>query len=108
MLVSVTGLPSVGKSRLVTALARELAGAHVTVTSSGSAVRCQIDAGEPIVRVHAESDVDALMEGEMPLSYAADDADLVVRVDWEPPDRSVRRVVELLAARGRARSAVGA
>ena len=92
-LVLVTGLASPGKTRLVEALARRLRPAGIAV-QAGSA--CSTVRG---LHVHAETDLDSLIEGHLartPLHQA----DVVVRVDWEPVERSVTRVIEQLVTRG--------
>jgi hypothetical protein len=55
-----------------------------------------------VLRVHAETDLDAFVEGlvELDERRAARAADLVVPVDWEPLARSVARITEALIARG--------
>jgi hypothetical protein len=96
--VHVTGLASSGKERLLSALSRYLEPLGITVrmgpvsAPSGVATLC----------VHAETDIEALVEGgaaqETLLEQAR--ADVVVPVDWEPVDRSVQRVVDALIGRG--------
>jgi hypothetical protein len=51
------------------------------------------------LHVHAETDVEALVEGASPTRDAARRAELVVRVDWEPISVTVDRVVETLRSR---------
>jgi len=96
--VFVTGLASSGKARLIDALRERLASAHIDV-----------HAGEPVspddahsLHVHAETDVEALIEGGLktPSRQHAERADLVVPVDWESTARSVSRVIAALAERG--------
>lgn len=91
--VCISGLPGEGKRRLVEALAARLAGLTPPV-------RVTIDAATGpggLVRVHAETDLEAMLES----SRFPRDADLVVAVDWEPVARSVARIVALLVSRGR-------
>ena len=86
-LLSLTGLPSAGKTRLAQAL--EAAGLRIARTSGS-------------LRIHAESDLEGFLDAG-PLREArnaARDADLVIPVDWERPQESVRRVKELIASRG--------
>jgi hypothetical protein len=90
--IVVTGLPSPGKTRLVEALSDRLRQEGIAVEASPDVN----DHRHPI-RVHAETDLEALVEGPV---HAARGADVVVPVDWESPTRSVARVVELLIARG--------
>jgi hypothetical protein len=52
----------------------------------------------PVLHIHAETDVEAFIEGTSPTREAAKRAALVVRVDWEPVGASVDRVVETLRA----------
>jgi predicted ATPase len=81
--VLLTGMPSPGKARLKAAL--EAAGLALTSPAVG-------------VRVHAESDLEALLEPELQRAArdAASHADIVVEVDWEPTEDSVRRVIAFL------------
>lgn len=81
-LLLLTGIPSPGKARLRTALQE----AGLALSPSGS------------VRVHAETDLEALLEPELlrETRAAAAEADLVVPVDWERPEDSVTRVAALL------------
>lgn len=92
--VLVTGLPSPGKVRLVHALHHRLEPSRIRVRVAG-------DAAQPedvtILRVHAATDFEALVEGARP-AHEARRADLVVNVDWESVDRSVARVIEALNA----------
>jgi hypothetical protein len=99
MLLLVTGLPSPGKTRFVDALSRRLGPGHTIVGSLPGA-----HTGAALLHVHAETDVEALVEGAWPPRHAARRAELVVRVDWEPINTSVDRVLETL----RTRLAVGA
>jgi hypothetical protein len=93
MLLLVTGLPSVGKNRLVDALANRLGPAHVVVGVLPGA-----HAGA-VLHVHAESDVEALIEGSWRPRPPDHAPEVVVRVDWEALDKSVERVLETLDAR---------
>jgi len=93
--IVVTGLPSPGKTRLVEALSDRLRNDRITVEASLHANDCR-----PGIHVHAETDLEALVEGAGSPVAAARGADVVVPVDWESPTRSVARVVELLTARG--------
>ena len=81
--VLLTGMPSPGKSRLKAAL--EAAGLSLTSPGVG-------------VRVHAETDLEAMLEPELQRATrdAAAHADIVVPVDWERTDDSVRRVIAFL------------
>jgi hypothetical protein len=85
--LSLTGLPSPGKARLAQAL--EAAGLHIAPSSDS-------------LRIHAESDLEGLVDAgpQRETREAARDADLVIPVDWERPQESVRRVQELIASRG--------
>jgi hypothetical protein len=84
-------------------------GFDVLVTGLGSAGKANVrsaTAASPseriVLRVHAETDLDAFVEGlvELDERRAARAADLVVPVDWEPLARSVARIMEALIARG--------
>ena len=82
-----TGIPSPGKARLKAAL---------------DAAAIPIDAP---LRVHAETDLEALLEPglQRETRAAAAKADIIIPVDWESPERSVKRVIAILskgAARG--------
>lgn len=96
VVIVVTGLASPGKARLIDALQSRLRGTGVTVEPQGRFH----DGNSPALRVHAETDLEALVEGAPVVARAARDADLIVPVDWEAPARSVTRVMELLIARG--------
>jgi hypothetical protein len=76
-------MPSPGKARLQDALE----GAGLVVSSSGT------------VRVHAETDLEALLDpGLMRATRAeAAKADIVIPVDWESAEDSVRRVIAVLS-----------
>lgn len=78
-----TGIPSPGKARLKAAL--EAAG--VSLAAGGA------------VRVHAETDLEALLEPGLQRETrdAAAKADIVIPVDWESPENSVKRVIAVLA-----------
>lgn len=101
----ITGLPSPGKARLVNALAGRLRPSNI-------AVRLARDAPSPferfILHVHAETDLEALVEGGLPAYESSKGAQVVVPVDWEPVERSVARVLDSLSASGVARFEVGA
>ena len=103
--VFVTGLASSGKSRLVDALRERLAAAHITVRTAQS----PSPGGAPSLHVHAETDVEALIEGGLKTvsRQEAQRADLIVPVDWESTDRSVSRVVAALHDRGLADAGAG-
>jgi len=81
-LLLLTGLPSPGKARLRIALL----GAGLAVSPSGT------------VHVHAETDLEALLEPELlrETRAVAARADLVIPVDWERPEDSVTRVAAFL------------
>jgi hypothetical protein len=75
-----TGIPSPGKARLKAAL----------------------DASIPVdapVRVHAETDLEAMLEPSLQRETraAAAKADIVIPVDWESPADSVKRVIAVLS-----------
>jgi hypothetical protein len=99
MLLLVTGLPSPGKTRFVDALARRLGPNHTIVGALPGA-----HVGSALLHVHAETDVEALVEGPLLPPSTVNRPELVVRVDWEPVAASVDRVLETL----RTRLAVGA
>jgi hypothetical protein len=94
MLLLVTGLPSPGKTRFVDALSRRLGPGHTIVGSLPGG-----HAGSALLHVHTETDVEALVEGRWRPPAAAQPAELVVRVDWEPVNASVDRVLETLRSR---------
>ena len=100
----ITGLPSPGKTRLVDALQRRLPPADIAIRVSSDGPRPTEPAA---LHVHAETDFEALVEGDLPARDASKGAALVVRVDWEPVERSVKRVVEILLARGIATARLG-
>ena len=82
-----TGIPSPGKARLKAAL----------------------DAALPLdapVRVHAETDLEAMLEPglQRETRAAAAKADIIIPVDWESPADSVKRVIAILS-KGVARGA---
>jgi hypothetical protein len=89
VLLVVTGLPSSGKARLVNALAERFGSTNILV-----GVLPGLDAS--VLHVHAETDVDAFVEGSGARD-AARAARVVVPVDWEPVERSVERVAATLA-----------
>jgi hypothetical protein len=101
----VTGLPSPGKTRLVDALRRRLQPSQVSVCVSSDGPQ---SAELPVLHVHAETDLEAMVEGALPAGNTAKGAELVVAVDWEPLERSVHRVVNRLIERGVAAAMVGA
>ena len=101
----VTGLPSPGKARLVDALEGRLRPSNISVRMGSHA---RGPAEMPILHVHAESDLEALIEGGLPERESSKGAQLVVPVDWEPVDRSVMRIIETLSASGVEMSAAGA
>jgi hypothetical protein len=96
--VFVTGLASSGKARLIDALRERLAPVHIDVRAG----RPSPPDDAASLHVHAETDVDALIEGGLktPSRLDAERADLTVPVDWESTDRSVSRVMAALADRG--------
>jgi hypothetical protein len=96
MLVLVTGLASHGKTRFVDALRQRLAPTTIPVYVSRG---WPIPEDVAVLHVHAETDVEALVEGGLRWREA-DGAELVVAVDWEPVEQSVNRVVQTLATRG--------
>ena len=83
-LLLITGIPSPGKSRLKAAL-------EAADLSTASSAR-------PI-RIHAETDLEAMVEPGLlrDTRAAAAKADIVIPVDWEAPEHSVRRVVAALS-----------
>ena len=93
--VVVTGLASPGKARLIDALRQRLA-------CTGVVVESRRPKGDEVLAlcVHAETDLEALVEGAPVAARAARDADLIVPVDWEATSRSVARIVEWLIGRG--------
>ena len=95
--IRITGLGSPGKTRLAAALAKQFEGLDIVVRSAPSP-----PPDGPVLRVHAETDLDALVEGasEADARRDAAAADVVVPVDWEPVPRSVSRITEALIARG--------
>jgi hypothetical protein len=94
--VLLTGTISPGKARLLAALERALAPSGIAVASPGRGAV----AGHAL-HVHAEADIDALLEtGPGTEGAWARRADLIVPVDWEPTPHSVRRVIAALVARG--------
>lgn len=101
IVVLVTGLASPGKTRLIEALDRRLRPAGIAVHASTA---CSSVGG---LHVHAETDLDSLIEGHLVARTLLHKADLVVRVDWEPVERSVTRVIEQLVTRGIATAEVG-
>jgi hypothetical protein len=94
MLLLVTGLPSPRKTQLVDGLARRIGASCVIVGSLPGG-----HAGDPVLHVHAESDLEAFVEGEWPDKRAAKRAALVVRIDWEPVETCIDRVLQTLHAR---------
>ena len=81
-----TGMPSPGKTRLAVAL--DAAG----LSTASVAAR---------LHVHAESDLEALLEPALlrETRAAGAEADLIIPVDWESTPDSVRRVMTLLSSR---------
>jgi hypothetical protein len=86
-LLLLTGMPSPGKARLKEAL-------EATDVAIGNA--------PTPVRVHAETDLEALLEPglQRETRAAAAQADIVVPVDWERTERSVQRVIAFLGKQG--------
>jgi hypothetical protein len=82
-----TGIPSPGKARLRAAL--DAAGVPLTGVAAEALA----------LRIHAETDLEALLEPglQRETRAAAAKADLVVPVDWESPEDSVKRVIAVLA-----------
>jgi predicted ATPase len=80
-----TGIPSPGKTRLRNAL-----------QDAGLAV-----SGTGTLRVHAETDLEGLLDPRLlrETRATAARADIVIAVDWERPDDSVKRVAAFLAGR---------
>lgn len=103
--VLVTGLGSAGKAKLMSALAQRFEGSDIAVRSAPAAAPSL----RSVLRVHAETDVEAFVEGGLELEErrAASAADVVVPVDWEPLARSVARITEALIARGADGSRIG-
>ena len=89
MLLLVTGLPSPGKTRLVGALAVRFGSTNIIVGALPGA-------GVSVLHVHAEADIDGLVEGSGPRD-AARGARVVIPVDWEPVEQSVARIAATLA-----------
>jgi len=85
-LLLLTGMPSPGKTRLAAALH---AAGFATASAAGA------------LHVHAESDLEALLEPAQlrAMRAAEESADLIVPVDWESTTESVRRVMTLLSSR---------
>jgi predicted ATPase len=81
-----TGMPSPGKSRLAAALH---AAGLATAPAAGT------------LHVHAESDLEALLEPALLRTTRAAQAhaDLIISVDWESTEESVHRVMTLLSSR---------
>jgi hypothetical protein len=102
--VYVTGLASSGKRRLVSALKERLSEAHLDVHAISGPAPPPTDV---TLHVHAETDLEALVEGGLQSAArdTARDAEVVVPVDWERIERSVDRVIEALIARGLASGA---
>jgi len=96
--ILVSGLASPGKTQLIEALSHRFSGQGVVVRSHGEGA---VSPGA-VLRVHAESDLEALVEGDLAGAErrAAANADLVVPVEWEPLGRSIARITEALVARG--------
>jgi len=110
VLVWISGVASPGKSRLISALQDRLAPLGVRLHSSdgppspaGSVRRTAI------VHVHAETDLEALLEPHLLAGSraAAGVAELQIPVDWEGVERSVARVYERLLTRGILAASVG-
>ena len=101
--IVVTGLASPQKARLVDALVTQFDGiASVVRSASGSPAPADV-----VLRVHAETDLEAMVEGQSDDSVLARAADVVVPVDWEPLSRSLARITEALVARGADAAALG-
>jgi hypothetical protein len=94
--IVVTGLASARKTELIDALAKQCAGIAIV----SRAERDAASAADVILRVHAETDLEAMVEGRSDDHAAARAADIVVPVDWEPLSRSVVRITEALVAHG--------
>jgi hypothetical protein len=98
--VIVTGIASPGKRRLVEALRARLSASGLRVESCWEPRPSA--SGRVALHVHADTDLDALVESGQRggLLAASGGADVRVPVDWEGVDGSVRRIVEALDARG--------
>jgi hypothetical protein len=83
-LLLVTGMPSPGKARLRAAL---------------EAAELSIAPPSAPFRVHAETDLEAMLEPGLlrETRAAAAEAHIVIPVDWESPEASVRRVIAVLS-----------
>lgn len=94
-LLLITGIPSPGKARLKAALEA----ADFSTASSA----------QPI-RIHAETDLEAMVEPGLlrETRVAAATADIVIPVDWETPEDSVRRVIAALSKASRPGASRGA
>jgi hypothetical protein len=97
--VYVTGLASTGKSQLVSALRERLSPTSLDVHAISGPAPPPTDA---TLHIHAETDLEALVEGRLQsaASATARNAEVLVPVDWEPVERSVNRVIEALISRG--------
>jgi len=103
--ILVSGLASPGKTQLIEALSHHFSGPGVVVRPLGD----EAAASGAVLRVHAESDLEALVEGDRAVAErrAAAAADLVVPVEWEPVVRSIARITEALVARGADAARIG-
>ena len=103
--ILVSGLASPAKARLIEGLTHQLEALGVVVHSTAEAATPH----GAVLRVHAESDLEALVEGDLAAAErrAAGAADLVVPVDWEPLARSIARITEALVARGADAARIG-
>ncbi len=109
-LVWISGVASPGKSRLITALESRLAPLGVRLHSSdGPPNGASSGRRTAIVHVHAETDLEALLEPHLldGSRAAAGVAELQIPVDWEAVERSVARVYERLLTRGMICASVG-
>jgi hypothetical protein len=97
--VYVTGLASTGKSQLVSALRERLSPTNLDVHPISGPAPPSTDA---TLHIHAETDLEALVEGRLQAAARATarSAEVLVPVDWEPVERSVNRVIEALIGRG--------
>jgi hypothetical protein len=103
--ILVSGLASSGKTQLIEALSHQFSGRGVVVRALGDGS----DSSGAALRVHAESDLEALVEGDLAAAErrAAAAADIVVPVEWEPLARSIARITEALVARGADAARIG-
>ncbi len=96
-IVVVTGLSSPGKARLVEALEHRLRSTGISVRGTSDE---RLSNTVWRLHVHAETDLEGMVEGRLAANDASQGAEVVIPVDWEPVERSVKRVVERLVSRG--------